>query len=353
MDHLDFRLPPNLEAAEPPEARGIGRDQVRLMISKIATHHIAHAQFWQLPEFLRPGDLLVINTSATMNAAIPVRYQNHLSIELHLSTQLQAGLWVIELRQILDGESQPFFEAQPGDVLDLPETGKATLLLPYRPDQRLLGGDPRVRLWIVDLSVPGELQAYLGRNGHPIRYKYVHKSWPLKDYQTVYATEPGSAEMPSAGRAFTPDLITRLVASGIQVAPLVLHTGVASLESHEPSYAEIYRLPAETANIVNMTHRSGGRVIAVGTTTVRALESASGEDGRVYPTNGWTSLVITPDRGLRVVDGLLTGFHEPRSTHLMMLAALAGDIHLCRTYTSALSHGYLWHEFGDLHLLLP
>jgi S-adenosylmethionine:tRNA ribosyltransferase-isomerase len=143
------------------------------------------------------------------------------------------------------------------------------------------------------------------------------------------------------------------VARGVQVAPLLLHTGVASLESHEPPYAEFYRVPAATARAVNGARAAGRRVVAVGTTAVRALETVTEQSGVAHPGEGWTDLVITPERGLRAVDGLLTGLHEPRATHLAMLAALCGAGHLRRTYGEALRHGYLWHEFGDLHLILP
>ncbi|HEY1016661.1 MAG TPA: S-adenosylmethionine:tRNA ribosyltransferase-isomerase, partial [Herpetosiphonaceae bacterium] len=204
--------------------------------------------------------------------------------------------------------------------------------------------------------LPPELptwEPYLEAHGNPIRYGYAEAAWPATAYQTVYATEPGSAEMPSAGRAFTPELLTRLTAGGVQIAPLLLHTGVASLEAHEPPYEEWYRVPEPTAQLVNAARAAGRRVIAVGTTVVRALETVADERGTVHPGSGWTTLVITPERGIRAADGLLTGLHEPKASHLMMLEALAGRQHLRRTYAEALRERYLWHEFGDLHLLLP
>jgi S-adenosylmethionine:tRNA ribosyltransferase-isomerase len=206
---------------------------------------------------------------------------------------------------------------------------------------------------VATLQLPLSLEAYLSQYGFPIRYNYVSDPWPLEYYQTVYATEPGSAEMPSAGRAFTPELITRLVAQGVQIAPLILHTGVASLEDHEPPYEEFYRVPLETARLINQVKQAGKRVIAVGTTVVRALETITEADGVVYPGEGWTRLVITPERPLRAIDGLLTGLHEPEATHLARLQALAGPEQICRTYSTALQERYLWHEFGDLHLILP
>jgi S-adenosylmethionine:tRNA ribosyltransferase-isomerase len=209
------------------------------------------------------------------------------------------------------------------------------------------------RLWIATLQTPAPLPDYLAEHGFPIRYSYVKQGWPIEYYQTVYATEPGSAEMPSAGRAFTPELLTRLIARGVLVVPLILHTGVASLEAHEPPYEEFYRVPLETARAVNSARATGKRVIAVGTTVVRALETVTDVECTAHPGEGWTRLVITPARGIRSANGLLTGLHEPCATHLAMLEALAGREHLNVTYAEALHEGYLWHEFGDLHLILP
>jgi S-adenosylmethionine:tRNA ribosyltransferase-isomerase len=354
LNPLDFHLPKDLEASEPPEVRGLARDQVRLMVSYIRENRVLHSRFYKLPDFLDPGDVLVINTSGTLSAALEARRSDGTTLELHLSTHLPADLWAVELRKPGPDGSAPFFEAQPGERLGLPGGGQVQLHTAYRPDQRHSAGEPhQVRLWVATLSLPAPVYEYLDEYGFPIRYPYVREPWPISYYQTVYATEPGSAEMPSAGRAFTPELITRLVAQGIQVAPLILHTGVASLESHEPPYEEYYRVPAETAAAVNHAHRAGKRLIAVGTTVVRALETVTGQDGVASPGEGWTDVIITPERGLRAVDGLLTGLHEPRSSHLAMLQALAGRDHLKLTYSQALSQGYLWHEFGDLHLILP
>ena len=351
---FDFVLPTDQEAGEPPEARGLQRDQVGLMVSGFCHGTITHTTFRQMQEHLQPGDLLVINTSATMNAALPVWGGDGRQLELHLSTRLPAELWVVELRYPGEPGSEPFLTAHPGEIFKLPKGASLQLLTPYHPQfRRLSGSSSSIRLWLAQLTLEGDLQEYLIEHGYPIRYKYARKRWPLEYYQTVYATETGSAEMPSAGRAFTPEIITSLVARGIQIAPLLLHTGVASLEADEPPYEEFYRIPAGTARAVNQTRSAGGRVIAVGTTVVRALESAASLDKKVHPVEGWTDLVVTPERGLLVVDGLLTGLHEPRSSHLMMLAALAGYEHVAWTYRAALKSGYLWHEFGDLHLILP
>lgn len=353
LSGLDFDLPAWLEATEPPEARGLRRDQVRLMVSHYRDDRVQHASFRDLPRFLEAGDALVINTSGTLNAALSARRNDGTALELHLSTQLPAGLWVVELRrpEPETGSSRPMYDGVAGETLTLPGGGQAILHVPYHAGAMVAHRPPR--LWVSTLRLPCPVQEYLNAHGFPIRYGYVRQSWPSSYYQTVYATEMGSAEMPSAGRAFTPELLTQLVAGGVLVVPLVLHTGVSSLEDHEPPYEEYYRVPSSTARAVNAVRASGGRVLAVGTTVVRALETVADERGTVHPGEGWTDLVISPQRGLRAVDGLLTGLHEPRSSHLAMLQALAGREHLEKTYAAALHEGYLWHEFGDLHLILP
>jgi S-adenosylmethionine:tRNA ribosyltransferase-isomerase len=345
-------VPPELEAREPPEARGLARDEVRLMVSSLADNRVAHARFRDLPNFLDAGDVLVINTSGTLSAALGATRADGAPLELHLSTRLPADLWIVEVRRPTGNASAPFHEASAGEALSLPGGAAAVLHTPYRADLRDAQTIP-VRLWVATLHLPVPLHEYLSEYGFPIRYGYVREPWPLSYYQTVYATEAGSAEMPSAGRAFTPDLITRLVARGAQFAPLILHTGVSSLEDHEPPYEEFYRVPLETARVVNAAKAAGRRVIAVGTTAVRALETVTDDERIAHPGEGWTRLVVTPQRGLRAVNALLTGLHEPQSTHLLMLEALADAEHLRLAYNEALRRGYLWHEFGDLHLILP
>ncbi|MCA9970144.1 MAG: S-adenosylmethionine:tRNA ribosyltransferase-isomerase [Anaerolineales bacterium] len=347
-----FTLPAALEAGEPPEARGLARDAVRLMVSHYGDDRIRHATFRDLPCYLRAGDVLVINTSGTLPAALPATRADGTSLRLHLSTRLPADLWSVEVRRPDGTATAPFYAAEGGEALALPAGGRVVLHTPYNSGQRG-GGNGRVRLWVATLHLPLPLVDYLQAHGQPIRYGYVARPWPLRDYQTVYVTEMGSAEMPSAGRAFTPALLTRLLAQGVQVAPLILHTGVASLEDHEPPYEEYYRVPAPTAQLVNQARVDRRRVVAVGTTAVRALETVTDAAGVVHAGHGWTDVIITPQRGVRAVDGLLTGLHEPQATHLALLTALAGARHLQLTYEAALAQRYLWHEFGDLHLMLP
>ncbi|MEL6307017.1 MAG: S-adenosylmethionine:tRNA ribosyltransferase-isomerase [Chloroflexota bacterium] len=354
-DGLNFVLPSVLEASEPPEARGLARDEVRLMVSYDSTDDVHHAQFRDIGQFLNAGDVLVINTSGTLNAAVPAIRQDGKELTLHLSTRLPANLWIVEMRQSIDKATKPFYSAQAGDTFTLPAGGRATLLTPHRANQRQNTDTEDIRLWIATIEIPTHttLQSYLAAHGAPIRYSYVKDSYPNNYYQTVYATEYGSAEMPSAGRAFTPELLTQLVAKGVHIAPLILHTGVASLEDHEPPYEEYYRVPVETARVVTQARQTNRRVIAVGTTVVRALETVTHENGETVAGSGWTQLVITPQRGIRAVDGMLTGLHEPKATHLAMLEALTDREHLRMAYEAALEKQYLWHEFGDLHLILP
>lgn len=357
LPSLDFELPPELEAQAPPEARGLSRDEARLMVSYSKSDSVIHSRFHELGDFLKAGDVLAINTSATMKAALDARREDGDRLALHLSTRLPGDLWVVEARTPGRPASEPFHEIRSGEALRLPKGAKATLHTPYSRDRRL-PANGRNRLWVAALEdLPLSLGEYLERYGSPIRYGYVGEEWPISYYRTVYATgigeDSGSAEMPSAGRAFTPELVTDLVARGVQFAPLVLHTGVSSPEADEPPYEEFYRVPPQTARLVNSAREHGKRVVAVGTTAVRALESAADEEGVVHPAQGWTDLVVTPHRGLRTIDAMLTGLHEPRSSHLEMLEALAGRDHLRHTYAEALREGYLWHEFGDLHLMLP
>ncbi|WP_240506104.1 S-adenosylmethionine:tRNA ribosyltransferase-isomerase [Thermoactinospora rubra] len=320
----DFALPDALSAHEPPEARGLRRDGVRLLVSRGTS--VAHHRFSDLPRLLEPGDLLVVNNSATLPAAIRLD-----RMAVHFSTAQDDGSWLVELRRRTPRGSEPYGGAAPGEWLPLP--GRATLRLVERVTPRL---------WRAVLD--REVEPYLRRYGVPIRYSYVERDWPLEAYQTVFATVPGSAEMPSAGRPFTPELVAALVSAGVAIAPITLHTGVASPEKDEPPYAERFSVPETTARLVRLTREAGGRVVAVGTTVVRALETGK--------PSGWTTHVVTPETGVRFVDGLITGLHEPRSSHLQMLAAIAGEEALVRAYGEALREGYLWHEFGDSHLIL-
>lgn len=316
-----------------PEARGLARDEVRLAV--VTPGGTEHAVVRDLPRWLAPGDLLVVNTSATLPSAVDTAYG-----AVHVSTELDDGSWVVELRRA-DGHGHR--TPASGEVVALP--GGVRL----RIDRPHPGG--QTRLWRATVLPRVSRVDYLAGHGRPIRYSYLERPVPLEDLQNVYATAPGSAEMPSAGRSLSRELLVGLMAAGVVVAPLVLHTGVASQESHEPPQPEWFSVPASTARLVELTKRNGGRVVAVGTTVVRALETAG--DGL---REGWTSLVLGPDRPARVVDGLLTGLHEPEASHRHLLDAVAGSTLVERGYadlTSERAPSSLWHELGDSMLLMP
>jgi S-adenosylmethionine:tRNA ribosyltransferase-isomerase len=335
-----LELPLRLEAREPPEVRGAGRDDVALLVARRHSLELVHAHFRELPRFLSAGDLLVVNVSATLPAALEARLGGE-QLQLWVSTPASDGAWLVELRT---SDRRPYGRPPLGGRVGLPGNAHAELVA------RFAGSD---RLAVARFDVDEPLEDYLRRHGQPIRYGYVPEPWPLAAYQTIFALEPGSAEMPSAGRPFTAELVTELIARGVLVTPVTLHTGVSSPEQGEPPFPERFQVPAASAALVNAVRGWNGRVIAVGTSVVRALESAAAADGTVSEGQGWTSLAVTPERGLRAINGLLTGWHEGMSSHLQLLEAAAGAELLERSHRAALEHGYLWHEFGDLHLILP
>jgi S-adenosylmethionine:tRNA ribosyltransferase-isomerase len=327
-------------------ARGAGAGGVR----------VEHGVFTDLAGLLEPGDVLVVNTSATLPAAIDAEAGAGVPATLHFAGRLPGGLSMVELRHRhpasagQGGATRPWLDAGPGTVVRLPGGGRADLRLPAAA---AAASGPPVRLWVATLELPEPLLPYLARYGQPIRYGYVAQPWPIATYQTVFAEVPGSAEMPSAARPFSAELITRLVSRGVGVAPFVLHCSVSSPEQHEPPAAEWYRVPPPTAAHINAARQAGRRVIAVGTTAVRALETVTDASGVVHPGEGWTELVVSPDRTVRSVDALLTGWHEPGASHLALLEGVAGRKLVAASYRAALAEGYRWHEFGDSHLLLP
>ncbi|HET6651561.1 MAG TPA: S-adenosylmethionine:tRNA ribosyltransferase-isomerase [Nocardioides sp.] len=336
-----FALPPDAEARVPPEERGLARDQVRMLVAR--PDRVEHLRVRSLPETLHPGDLLVVNTSATVPAAVPLLGERY-GETVHVSTQLDSGEWVVEVR--VRGNTGPA-RTGPGDVLALPGGLHLTVVDAHPAGQ--------TRLWRAVPDVPTGTVRYLSRHGRPVGYRYLDHPVPLSALQTVYAREPGSAEMPSAGRPLSLRVLVDLVSRGVVVAPVVLHAGVSSQEKLEPPQPELFTVPAVTARLVGSTRSAGRRVVAVGTTVVRALESAAGRDGSVHPTTGWTDLVLGPGRPARAVDGILTGLHEPRASHLRLLEAVAGQSLVQRAYDAATADrvGYLWHELGDTMLLLP
>ncbi|MFI0035008.1 S-adenosylmethionine:tRNA ribosyltransferase-isomerase [Streptomyces mutabilis] len=345
---LAVRVPEELSARVPAEQRGPGleRDDVRLLVSRGT--EVSHHGFRELPRLLRAGDLLVVNTSPTLAAAVDGRV-GHARVVVHFSTRGDDGRWAVELREPDGrGTTRARADSREGLGVRLPGGGRLVLERPLSPGAE--------RLWWARVS-GARVPALLREHGRPIRYSYTERDQPLSAYQTVFALPSedgtGSAEMPSAARPFTARLVAELVSRGVQFAPVRLDTGVASAESHEPPYPERFSVPEASARLINAARAGDGRVLAVGTTAVRAVESAAGADGVVRARAGWTDLVVTPERGVRVVDGLLTGLHEPEASHLLMLEAVAGRAAIDRGYEAAVRGRYLWHEFGDVHLLLP
>ncbi|MDH6216008.1 S-adenosylmethionine:tRNA ribosyltransferase-isomerase [Streptomyces pseudovenezuelae] len=408
---LAVRVPEELSARVPAEQRGPGRgrDSVRLLVSRGV--EVSHHAFVELPRLLRAGDLLVVNTSPTLAAAVDGRI-GHACVVVHFSTRGDDGRWAVELRDpVGDGTTRARAGGPVGTEVRLPGGVRLTLTEPLGADSDRLwwarvsgaeapgagagagagapragepgpdtpeatvprAGAPRAKgqgAGAPRAAVPGPHAPMAGgpeatvlgagvlrEYGRPIRYSYTERDQPLSVYQTVFALPTadgaGSAEMPSAARPFTASLVAELVSRGVQFAPITLHTGVASAEAHEAPYPERFSVPEASARLINAARAGDGRVVAVGTTAVRAVESAAGEDGVVRARAGWTDLVVTPERGVRVVDGLLTGLHEPEASHLLMLEAIAGRAAIGRSYEEALRGLYLWHEFGDVHLILP
>ena len=340
---ITFALPSDAEATAPPEWSGTPRDGVRLMA--VRPSGISHHLFRDLPELLEPGDLVVVNTSATLPARLPATRADGVAVPLLVAGTLDDGDWVVELRR--PANDGPDLRVEPGAVLTVP--GDVRL--------RLREGhpDPRhpSRLWRATPDPRTDVHELLARHGQPIRYGYLTGTFPLSAYQTVYATEPGSAVMASAGRPVSEAVLARLMAHGVPVVPIVLHAGVSSPELHEPPAPEPFTVPEVTARLVTSTRQAGRRVVAVGTTVTRALETATDDDGVTRPAHGWTDLVLGPDRPARAVTGLVTGLHAPEASHLRLLEAVAGTELVAAAYRDAVAEHYLWHEFGDSMLFLP
>ena len=343
-----FTLPDELSAKEPPERRGTPRDQVRLMVIDRKDFTVTHTRFDRLGDFLRENDLLVFNSSRTLPAALEgCAEPGGPCLELRLAERLSDDTW---LALLVCKQGDPFACGLGEGMRIL--FGDDLQAVVVERDRRI------PRLWRVRFSRAGtELIDTFYRVGRPIRYEYVSAPWDLDYYQTVYAREPGSAEMPSAGRAFTWRLLFELKRRGVRVAYLVLHTSLSSymddeLDAAHPASEEEYFISDTTARLINETRAGRGRVVAVGTTVVRALESVADEDGLIRPGHGYTRLRVTSGHVLTVVDGLLTGLHEPEASHLELLTAFLPADEIRDAYTDAVEHRYLWHEFGDLNLII-
>lgn len=274
-------------APRPAESRGLARDEVRLLVA--TPDGLSHGRFHDLPDHLRAGDVLVVNTSATVAAQVDVVHVDRPAV-LHVAHRLDDGEAVVELRTAPDA-ARAVLDASAGDEVRVGDV-RLVLRSPWPGDASSPTGAGN-RLWRA--TVRGDLDRQLAWNGRPIAYGYLDRRYPLADYQTVFGTRPGSAEMASAGRPFTDRLVTRLVTAGVQVAPVTLHTGVSSQEAGEAPGPEWFEVSATSARTINQARDDGGRVIAVGTTATRAVES-SVLGRHVVASRGWTSRVVTPAR---------------------------------------------------------
>jgi S-adenosylmethionine:tRNA ribosyltransferase-isomerase len=351
---LEFELPDELCATQPPEALGKMRDDVRLLVINRARQDWQHAEFSDLGNFLRKSDLLVFNRSRTLPAVLTGQEAgSNNTIQIRLAERLIDGSWLallvcgtdasLSAEQLFACGLHPQMEIEFADGLRA----------------EVLARDTRIpRLWRLRFNRShSALLEVLYKHGHPVWYEYLSDNWDIGFYQNVYASEPGSAEMPSAGRAFTWRMLFDLKRRGIRSTSILLHTGLSSylddeLDARHPASEEEYSIDGQAAEAINKARMSGGRIIAVGTTVVRALESAANEDGFVRETHDYTELKIHADHRLRCATGLITGLHEPRASHLDLLAAFLPPATLFDAYQDAIATRYLWHEFGDLNLII-
>ncbi|BDS09517.1 S-adenosylmethionine:tRNA ribosyltransferase-isomerase [Aureispira anguillae] len=342
---IEFDLPKHLACPKPTEQRNIARDGVRLLVTNNKMEHY-HDTFSELENYLEAGDVLVVNTSATLPSAFELTLPNGKPAKLHLSTKLNAKDWLVEIRAILGTKTIRWKEGQEGMQFKLPNGANLVLKKRFYKNQQFLD------LWIAELQMEENEMDYMQTYGQPIKYTQLDNPFPMDYYQTFFSYHPGSAEMPSAGRGFTSELVSRLAKKGVLFVPILLHTGISSLEENEKPYPEYMEISPLAALLINKAKEEGRRVIAVGTTAIRAIESAAKESGRVAEFRGNTELFIHESYRMKVTDGLLTGFHEPKASHLNILQALVGYQHLKMAYEKAIEANYFWHQFGDLHLIL-
>jgi S-adenosylmethionine:tRNA ribosyltransferase-isomerase len=331
--------PPSQRAALPAELRGLRRDGARLCVVEGDSRRIGHTVVAGLSNYLQAGDVLVVNSSRTLPAAIAMRREGGATVQIRL-TALRDGLHGIAV-----GTTPPHHSValRIGERLRA-ATGLVLRVSGCRDDVPLL--------WRLTVEAGDHVDSLL-RAGEPIRYSYVPDPIPLEHYQTVYAGVPGSVETPSAGRHLTWELLGQLRQRGVAVTDIVLHCGLSSLQdddadARKPLVEEWFEVGEHAERAIS----GARRVVAVGTTVVRALETAAAADGRVRAMRGWTELKIAPSAKLRVVDALLTGLHEPPATHLDMLGAFIDQDLLGQAYAEVREGGYLWHEFGDAMLIV-
>lgn len=335
---FDYELPPELIAQEPIEPR----DASRLMVVERASGRIEHRRFRDLPSYLGPPDVLVVNETKVIPARLIGRRPTGGKVELLLVRRHAPSLW--------EAMARPARRAPVGTRLLFGEGELEGLVQEELPEGRRL----------VAFAAPGgDVEGTLQRLGGAPLPPYIRKPAPLERYQTVYARYEGSVAAPTAGLHFTPELLGTLAQRGVDTAPLVLHVGPGTfrpvrtkeVEDHRLE-SEYYCLPAETAAKINRARAAGGRVVAVGTTVVRTLETVASRHGGIAASEGWADLFIFPGYRFRAVDVLITNFHLPRSTLLMLVCAFAGRKLIMEAYRVAVAERYRFYSFGDAMLIL-
>lgn len=339
---FDFALPPERIAQHPTERR----DASRLLVVDRAAGELHHRHFAELVEYVSPGDVLVLNETRVFPARLVGRKPTGAAAEVLLLHPVADGgerLWTALVR--------PGGKLKPGRTVEVgPELSVEIV-------ESLPSGDRIVRL-VTDLPVTEALERY----GEVPLPPYVERQVTEDDrerYQTVFARERGSVAAPTAGLHFTPELLAAMEARGVRIARLVLHVGVGTFRPVEvedperhPMHSEWYRVPAEAAALINETRAAGGKAWAVGTTVVRTLETVASEDGVVHAGEGWTDIFLRPPYRFRAVDRLVTNFHLPKSTLLMLVSAFGGHELVMRAYQEAVEREYRFFSYGDAMLLL-
>lgn len=334
-----YELPPDRIAQEPLEPR----DHSRMLVLNRSNGGLQDKHFYDLCDFLRPGDCLILNDSRVL----PARLYGHrkgtgAAVELLLLTQKGQDEW-----EVLAG---PGRKARPGDTLVFGEgLLEADVLEVINDGNRL-----------VCFRYEGSFFPLLEQIGQmPLPHYITHRLENKERYQTVYSRELGSAAAPTAGLHFTPEMLEKVKAAGVGIGFVTLHVGLGTFRPvkadnilEHKMHAEHYELSAKTAELINKTKQRGGRVIAVGTTSCRTLESVGMADGKIKPAEGWTDIFIYPGYRFQVLDGLLTNFHLPESTLIMLVSAFAGYENTMRAYRHAVEENYRFYSFGDAMLIV-
>ena len=331
---FDYELPQELIAQTPIEPR----DHSRLLVYDRADRSVRHLHFYDLPQFLHAGDALVINETKVIPARLLGQKEDTgVPVELLLLKRLERDVWEALVR--------PGRRLRPGTMCVFGEGLLRAEIIDNAED-----GGRKVRF-----HYQGVFEEILDRLGQMPLPPYIHEKLMDKTrYQTVYAREEGSAAAPTAGLHFTPELLDRVRRMGVDVVPIVLHVGLGTFRpvktedlSQHHMHVEHYEVPPEAAARINAARAAGGRVVAVGTTSVRTLESASTDDGVLQARSGWTNIFITPGYRFKMVDALITNFHLPESTLIMLVSALAGYEHTMAAYKEAVEKKFRFYSFGD------